>query len=823
MKARVQFSVSTVLSTAMAYSFSSAVMLASAPEAQAQLEEVVVTARKREESMQNIPVVMTAISGDEFSRRDMSNLESISTATPQFVVARGTTGNGANLSVRGIGSNITSIGIEQSVSVNVDGVYQGQGRVLNEAMFDVQQVEILKGPQALFFGKNATAGAVSITTADPWDTFESMGRVGYETTTEELRLEGMVSGPVTDTLALRLAVRASDMSGGIMENQAGALPMNVTDLGNGSQRVDYQVGAPDKNSPKTEQQAARLTALYRPVDNFSVKLKGFVNQSESNSGSWANELWRCESGTSQLSPGAECKGNWKNYDQGLPTELVRGNSLLSKHGGQLYEESNSNHFTSIVHYDTADISIDWVTGWQEFSTQFMIKGDATPNMNRGTFAGTDTEYSAASTELRIQSSFDSSVNFMGGMYYQASELTFRQDILFPGSQDGGPLVDSSAEDPSTRMLTVRKLGETEGTTFATFGQMMWEFMADWELTVGARYTRETKESSYGQPYVISAFRGVFRQIDPNNPLSQFNETQNWDNISPEIMLSWQATEDILVFGGFKTGYKSGGFSISGLNSSGTSVGDLAFGPEEAEGFEGGIKSTWLDGGLRLGLSAYFYEYDDLQVDFFDSTITTFVTYNAGTATTKGIELDGEWAPTFAPGLTLRGSLNYNDAYYSAFPAAPCYAGQTPAQGCQAATADTPRLHQNLKGEDTALAADWTAALGANYEWSVGDGLRLGLSTNMKYSSDYNLSPFGNPVAKQDSYVTVDAAVRIGSEDERWELALIGKNLTDEYILTYSQDAPSTGSGTGTPGGVAADQFGAPLMPMTAVLQLTVRY
>ena len=662
-----------------------------------------------------------------------------------------------------------------------------------------------------------------MTTANPGDTWESMARVGYEMETEETILQGVVSGPLSDTLGIRLAVRAADMSGGIMNNQGYAQTMNATDIGDGFALRTYDAPQPDSDTPQTERLAARLTLAYDPTDNLSVKLKGYVNSSESNSGSWASEMWRCESGTSQLSPGIECNGNWANYDQDMPAELVKDNPLMSKHNGRLYEESDSAHFTAIVHYDADNYAIDWVSGWQDFDSQLMPKGDVTDIMNRGTFSATDTTYEAGSTELRFTSTFDSPINFMGGVYYQTSELNFQQDILFPGSLAGGPLVDSSATDPTTRSLTVRKLGSTDGKTFAAFGQIMWDITSELELSAGGRYTRESKDSIYSQPYVISLFRAVFRQEDPANPMSKFNEEQNWNDFSPEVMLTWKPSDELMFFAGFKTGYKSGGFSISGLNSSGTVAGDLMFEPEEAEGFEAGVKATLLDNQLRIGASVYTYEYDNLQVDFFDSTKTTFVTFNAGAAETRGIEFDGEWAPAAVPGLLVKGTLNFNDAYYSEFPGAPCYAGQTAAAGCLAPDAAFPRLHQDLKDVATALAPEWTASLGADYETTISNGLVLGLAGNLKFSDDYNLSPFGAPFATQDSYVTVDATVRLASEEGKWELALIGKNLTDEYILTYSQDAPSSGAGTGTDVGVHADQFGAPLMPRTALVQLTVNF
>jgi outer membrane receptor protein involved in Fe transport len=154
-------------------------------------------------------VAVTAISGKQLDKYSMRTIEEIAAGTPQLSVTRGSSGSGATISLRGIGSPYTSIGIEQSVAVNVDGVYYGQGRIINEGFFDMSQVEILKGPQALFFGKNATAGVLSFTSANPTNHFEALGRVGYEFTAKQSTIEAMVSGPVSDTFGLRIAVRAA--------------------------------------------------------------------------------------------------------------------------------------------------------------------------------------------------------------------------------------------------------------------------------------------------------------------------------------------------------------------------------------------------------------------------------------------------------------------------------------------------------------------------------------------------------------------------------------------------------------------------------------
>ncbi|WP_459664896.1 TonB-dependent receptor plug domain-containing protein, partial [Novosphingobium sp. 11B] len=158
--------------------------------------DIIVTARKRQETTQDVPVAVVAISAEKMQQYDLSNLERVAAMTPSFSIGRTPSGSGATLVLRGIGSNTTSIGLEQSVAVIVDGAYYGQGRTINEGFFDLGRLEILKGPQALFFGKNATAGVVSITTADPGDKLEVIARGGYEFAAKQVYGEAIVSTPL---------------------------------------------------------------------------------------------------------------------------------------------------------------------------------------------------------------------------------------------------------------------------------------------------------------------------------------------------------------------------------------------------------------------------------------------------------------------------------------------------------------------------------------------------------------------------------------------------------------------------------------------------
>jgi outer membrane receptor protein involved in Fe transport len=377
-------------------------------------------------------------------------------------------------------------------------------------------------------------------------------------------------------------------------------------------------------------------------------------------------------------------------------------------------------------------------------------------------------------------------------------------------------MNSAAPSPSLVHVANQKDSFTDGKTISPFFQVMYDITDDVELSLGARYTDETKDSEFVHPYNNPGLGGIWRTNEVASADQSFEE---W---SPEATLSWQITDDVLGYVGYKTAYKSGGFSNSGIYSAdfmGGSESDFTFDPETAKGFEAGIKSTLLDNQVRLNFTAYAYEYEDLQVDFFNSPTFAFITLNAGSATTKGFEVDTEFAPNAAPGLTLRGSLAYNKARYDDF-IAPCWAGQTAGMGCNTTvpgTNGTPG--QDISDEPTAMAPDWSASFGIAYDNNFSNGWEYGMGVDGVYTDEHNASGFANPHAARDAYTTYNASLYLAGIDREWEVQLLGKNLTNEHIVSGVVDGPSTPA----PGGAYADQLGFTSLPRTVAVQLTYRF
>ena len=788
------------------------------------IEEIIVTARKREESLQDAPLTMTAISRDRIEKYDITSLERIAATTPNLYVGRVSNGSGAQITMRGIGATgATSIGIEQSVAVIVNGAYYGQGRVLNEGMFDLEQIEILKGPQSLFFGKNATAGVISLITAKPTEEFEATVRVGYETEAEQMRYEGIVSGPISDTVGGRLAVRYSDMSGGYYKNNAvqrnyvlteylpdlgvpaGFLPVLGLPIPEDADIINDISPADFRETPKEEETLVRGTLTFDPSDELSITLTGQYSDVYVNNSAWNHKLYSCAGGLS-LS-GNKCNDSFDIAINRMPATLA-GSMPAAKSNQDVYNDYESYSINLNLEYSFGDFQLSSVTNYQENTNKWGLAGDFA-NLDTGIFATEDSDWQAFSEEIRITSDFDGPLNFMAGILYQKTERNFKQWVTIPVF--GWLNYNPGAPDPSLINVTYNKLSDTDGETISPFVQLLWDVTPNVEISAGVRYTDETKDSVFEQPYV----HPFTNDIGILWTEGRVSADQDFDEWSPEVTISWRPDDTINLYAAYKTAYKSGGFSNGSILAQSSITSDFTFDPETSDGFEIGMKTTLLDNQLRLNVSIYDYDFDDLQLDYFDSANIAFVTLNAGKATSKGIEVSTEYAPAAIEGLTLLGSINYNEAEYDNF-IAPCWEGQTAALGCNTTVPGTVGLPgTDISGQPTGMAPEWTASVGFTYDQALNNGWGWGLAVDVLYSDDYNASALGHPFAGRDSYELVNASVYLSGMDERWQLQVLAKNLTDEMVISGMLEAAGSGAGR-----EYADLVGYGGLPRTVAVQLT---
>ncbi|WP_175597340.1 TonB-dependent receptor [Peristeroidobacter soli] len=728
------------------------------------LEEVVVSARMRSETLISVPVAVTALSAEDLARYGATSLSHMAEQAPTVFISKTGSGTGGIVSIRGIGTTPNNGGFESSVSVNIDGVQVSRGRIATQSFFDLQQVEILKGPQALFFGKNSPAGVISLVSNGPTDTWEGYGKVGYEFVGDESSVEGAVSGPLSDTLGLRVAARVREMDG-YLRNRAQPVASNPFPAD------PSPLPGASFERPGEQEALGRVTLKWRPGDRVDAALKLYVSRYRDDGPAAAGgQLVSC--GTSaapetggQFDPYGDCKPDDRTSNGTLPAQASAGFPLARREDGKPYGLYNGTLVSVPVNIQLTDaLTLNSVTGYYDGNAQYFDNYGADVWAQKGS-AESD-HYRTFSQELRLSSDWDGFFNFMVGAYYQDTALDFRNVSK----------VFAVGADPVTgTYYNWDKVATTDGETLSAFGQVRLNLTEQLELSGGVRWTDEKKDSTvhfaYAHPVLLARNVLSLNTVEP-----KFSDT----NFSPEATLAFHPSTESTVYVAYKTGYKSGGANLSALVTPATTDASMVFGPEEVKGVEFGAKGQLFERRLLLELSAYRYDYEDLQVNVYDTIASTFVVTNAARVNQKGVETKARW--TVSDEFSLRGAVSYNKNRFTDYQAQ-CYAQQTAAQGCVGG------VRQNLAGRATARSPDWSGNVGATLDVPMGNALSFGLAADAYYTGKYYSSETQAPGALQESFWRFDASARVVAD--AWELALLGRNLSNEFYIVYATDKPGT--------------------------------
>jgi len=724
------------------------------------LEEVTVTARKTSESMMNVPVAVSAVSSAELNRSGVIDINRIAQLVPQVIAARGDQGSGASFTIRGIGSSPQDAGIEQSVTLNIDGVQMTRGNAASLGFFDLAQVEVLKGPQALFFGKNSPAGVISLQSVTPTRSLEGYVRGGYEFVADERYVEAAISGPITDKLRVRAAIRGTKMNGWI-KNEATGLDSNPFMGGLPTP------GADPGHDPNSAEALGRLTIVYEPTDrlDFTARISGSRYTDDGGSSARTRAICTGDHPTIFGVPDTtqSCAGGaFKSSGNTNPALTVNWPGM---HGdGKFYTSLWSGIYSLTTNYRMDNLTLTSVTGYYKLhvgSTQ-----DATHSNFTSAYGFLFESSDSFSEELRAVSQFAGPVNFTVGVYFDhTSREDYESYLLAFAGQDAATGKYDTFEQPSLN----------KGRTWSSFGQLRWQVIDRVELTGGVRWTKENKSTQDSNTFVHPALQGPLGIKPAGEVIDGRFEDSNW---SPEATISWHPTDQALVYAAYKTGYKSGGFSYPGLLSVGMNADNLRFQSEKSKGGEIGTKLWLLDRTLRMEATAYLYDYSGLQLAQFDQTTFSFFIRNAASSRLKGFELSGEWLAM--PGLRFNGSFGYNHARFSNYDGAPCYNGEpiSTSSGGDVCVGGV----QDLTGKRLTRAPDLMFTSGFTYETSIGRGLMAGVNGDIRYSSGYYTQEDHNPVGHQPAFTLFNAGLRIYTADEKYQLALIGRNLTNKFYF-----------------------------------------
>lgn len=775
-------------------------------------EEVIVTARRREESVLKVPVVATVLSAQDLEQAQISNILGLTSKVPGLLIGSSVGTVGTQISLRGVGTSALDAGIDQSVSLNIDGQQFSQGLAFRSGLFDLAQAEVLRGPQALFFGKNSPGGVIALTTADPGASAEVIARQSYEYEAAENRTDLILSGPVSDQLGLRIAGSWSE-SDGYFRNTATAVPGQ----GGLGPKYDRFGGA--------ENYIVRGTALWRPSSQFRARLKVNATRDKSESPPQLQNV-SCPFGTGPSVLGFQFIGGPIPCRQDENVELVDMDPTyfggFNQDGSPGLRNGGVPFNVIRQHFEVLDLSFDFAGGASltSTSTYYDNETDASFNGTSGGAAGpalfADNKFSRRdfTQEVRVQSDNPGrAVNWMLGGYYQDAGMKNRIYV-------GG---NTAVRLPLTLTAGSHDVGISSN---SLFGQLRWMPIDVLELAGGVRYTDEERTD-----HAVSRNRvtGVFHDVVLPTPKIL---SKNW---SPEVTVTYTPTDTLTVFGAFKQGYKSGSYSITtpaeGLDNS--------FGDEKVEGGELGLKSRLLDRGLNLNVAAYYYEYSGLQVGVSQPADTSGVpvlrTLNAGSARTYGVDFDTAYQFAAVPGLSANLAVNWNKAKFLSLHGVPCYGGQTIALGCtESLNPATGRFTaQDASGEPLGRAPEWQMNGGFDYEVNLSDRVALAIGSSVQYSSKYQVVIGDRDDYYQRSYTRYSGYVTIRDPQDTWELSLIGNNINDvlragfcansdfQNSTVFTRLAQIAGAETNPTGKI--DDVGCVVDPgRTIFLKLTVR-
>lgn len=592
--------------------------LLSTTAATAQLDEIIVTSQKREQSIQDVPISVFVVNGDLLSSRNFNEVSELQFVVPGFGLNDANNPNGQGFQIRGIGTQTFGIGTEDSVGVVVDGVVVGRtvGGLVD--LSDIERVEVLRGPQGTLFGKNASAGLLNIVTKGP--TEEYMAEAGFSYGEEnEIKANAAVSGPLfgSDKAFFRLNGYVNKRDG-LIENVFDGRELN------------------DRNEV-----GVRGKLEFRLSDDLTLNIAGdFIDR----------DIDCCGATAINVTPG---------------TALLTAPVVAGFENDQLND--NGSYFTDLevwgtsaqLDWDIGDHTITSITAYRGYEVIQEQEIDMLPITILSSNLG-DSQQDQFTQEIRVTSPTGNLIDYVGGLYFfrQSSKNTLDQRI--------GPSIDL----PSRAVDTLN---------YAAFGEATVNLNEQLRLIAGLRLVREELEMDFFRPTVPFRFGGATGvSTDPAEAaalgLSLVDGNTDDTNLSWRFGAQYDVLDDAMVYFTASRGYKGGGFNTLGSVTINSIVE-----PEIPTSFEGGLRSTWFDGRLTANLTGFYTKFDDFQAQSVDPLTFQFTLQNAGIAETKGAEFEFVALPFDDTSIFLNGA--YVDAKFDEFVGAQCYPGQTAAQGC----------------------------------------------------------------------------------------------------------------------------------------------
>ena len=793
------------------------------------LEEVIVTAQKRSESVQDVPLSVSAISGEKLNDAGIENLEDLTAYMPNIHFTE--SGFSTQVRTRGIGSD-NSQGFEQSVGMYVDDIYYGRAQLFRAPMMDMTRAELLRGPQVTLFGKNSIAGALNLTTAKPTEDFEGRVSLSHEFEHSQTEFNGVVSGPLSDTFRARLAVRAYQEDGYML---------NTYDP---DAETFIAAGEKGRRQAETEESTARLTLEWTPTDDLALVLKAEQNNFETEGR--AIEITRdteipdtrqCADIVEVGSPVNTDLDICRNYNGmlaafGQPPAFERNLNYERQTDIPEFSDNEITNITLKVDYEIGDYTLTGVTGLLEFNYDELCDCDFTSaeilelNLHE--------EYEQLSQEIRITSPVGETVEWIAGLFYQTWEQEFNDELSIYNT-NLLPELDT-ALTPMYETGFRRDFSQSSD-SLAAFARLTWNVTDELSVNIGGRFTDEDKKAEKEVNIVDVYTSEPLPILDPNNPTPETlssnqagivyqaaflaenqqvvayypdpqdtstfipflntghagNGERNESNFDPMLAVEYDVTPDLMTYVSYKEGFKAGGFdprsnsigAFSSLTPPTTQPDEnlfFEFDEETAVAYELGFKSSLADGRGEVNVALYRTDYENLQISQFDGGVG-FNVGNAAKTIVQGIELDGRWL--IANGLTASYGVAYLDFNYDDFQNGNCHAGQTP-DGVDL-NGDGIIETCDYTGKRGVYTPEYTVNFSLDYIRNIKNDINFVGFIDLQRVDSHNVHVNLDPAGEIDAYNMLN--MRAGIESEMWSVALLGKNLLDEEIISYSANAP----------------------------------
>jgi len=750
------------------------------------IEVIEVTARKKVESIQNVPMSVNAVTGEFIEAMGIDNVEDLSQFVPGLEQPR--LAQNSRISLRGVSSG-DNTSFEQSVGTYVDGVYRGRQNQIRAGMFDMERVEVLKGPQVTLYGNSSVGGAISMMTKRPELDSEITGDITlkYELNYEQTEVFGGINIPLGDTVAIRLAGKFKDQNEGAAFNEY-------------SQQTE----------PRVEDTAFRFGVVWEATDDLNIYLR--------------HEQGEFNYFGNNFDPRIHIDGDLKPVEDSSFIKFGMGDDKLNI-GNPFTEDDYSLTETEetmleVVYNLSDSMTLTSITAQSSFDYGQILDVDITPVSLIG--VENNETYEQFSQELRLSIELSDILDVIVGGYYQDDDFIsnnyrdFNTPLLFAILLTGDPANAPLLGNFVTPMAIHNTIDQNTEQT-AVFGQLDWQITDKLSATLGARYSEITKTASQSATTANLEHVDTFGEITNLNPLGvpyigpeylfsygaiagganphgadpslgpfanpAFGDlSRDEEHVMVQASLRYQLTDDFMIYGTYANGAKAGGFDILYEGSAATiSVDDVEYEDEKANAFEIGFKSDWDD--VRLNVGAFYGTYDNLQVSVFNGSVG-FNVGNAASSIQQGVDVELTWIAT--DNLMITANAEYLDFTYDKYDVATCSFSENP-QGT--ANPENPANQCDWSGRTLPWVPEFSTVIAAEHIWEISDDYEMTNMLSVSYKTEHTVSSDNEELLKQDGFALFDFRSTFTPLESDWVVALTVSNLLDEDYEVYSSPIP----------------------------------